>query len=115
MTTEIEILARVTAQQLEDFRHYHEREHVLLQVAADAAKVATDLRLDHLNELRADVEQDRSEFADADSAELIRTRIEERLGILERGMAAQQSATVTWSAAIAVFFTLVQIALRFIS
>jgi len=114
MAEETDVLAQVLARRFDDYVHFHEKEHNLRDVAAMAAKEANDLRIERLNELRGDVEKDRIQFQKADSAEIVRLRTEERLGALERAEASQRGANIAWTAAIAVFFTIVQIALRFI-
>lgn len=104
----------VTTERFEDYIKHHAREHELIMEGFSAQKKADDIRIDRLNELRQDVEKDRGQFQPVIAAELIRQRTEERLGSIEQQIAGMRSAQLTWMAALGIFFTLVQIALRFL-
>lgn len=109
----------------EDYLKAHAREHELIHRAEAEAKLANDYRLAGLNELRKEVERDRSMFAHSKEVvirfESLGNTVDERLLAMDERMrkvekiqAERQSSTVTWIIAIGIIFTVVQIALRFI-
>src|SRR3990172_11220496 len=104
----------VSTQRFEDYVSHHRREHELIAQGFAAQKRSDDFRIERLNELRQDVEKDRGQFQPVVVEDQIRQRIEDRIGHLEQAVAGMKSATATWLVAIGIFFTLVQIALKFI-
>jgi hypothetical protein len=104
----------VTTQRFEDYTRAHEKEHTLVADALDVAKKNTDLRLEAMNELRAQIQTERNNYQGRGEATLTRERTEERLNKLEQAMASTASANRTWTAALGLFFTVVMLALRFV-
>lgn len=103
----------VTTQRFEDYVRAHQREHELLTVQVDEAKKVVDLRLEAMNQLRDQIEKERGGYQPRAESTLTRERVEERLNKLEQAVSTEASARVTWTAAIALFFMIVTVALRF--
>jgi len=101
-------------QRFEDYTRHHAREHELIHAAQQEAKNANEYRMERLNELRQQVEQDRNQFVTKIGSDLQHAAIEQRLRTLENASAATSSATVTWVIAVGIIFTVIQIALRFV-
>ena len=93
----------------EDYRAFHTREHELIAEAIAAAKVADSLRMDHLNELRDEVKEDRDQFAQNTRVDDLIRRVNE----LEKAQAAAASVNYYIIAAFGVAMVLVQIFFKF--
>jgi hypothetical protein len=99
----------VSTERFEDYIRSHQHDHDLEREALTRARETTDARLGEMNNLRAQINLERGVYV---------TRVQydamvERMNKIEQQQASMQSATVTWSAAIGVFFAVVMAALRF--
>jgi hypothetical protein len=104
----------VTTQRFEDFIKAHQREHELEQLALGEARTNIDQRLRGMNEIREQINKERGQYVDRDVFDAKLGIFDERFNKLEKSVTQIQSANATWLIAIGVFFTLVQIVLRFV-
>jgi hypothetical protein len=102
--------AMVSTQRFEDYIRAHEREHEMLNQAIGVAKQTTDQRLEGMNELRAQITQERAAYATSVGVEALRQRIDK----LEQAQASQAGSSATWVIVVGVFFTILQLAMRFL-
>lgn len=117
----------VSTQRFEDYVRAHAREHELYSETLKAAKAAVDIRLESMNELREQINAERGRYETKDASEMLRLRadernqrFQERMNLMEQELTSMlarhegsRATTVMWIAGIGVFFTLVQIVLRF--
>jgi len=117
----------VSTQRFEDYIRAHAREHELYSETLRAAKAAVDIRLESMNELREQINSERGRYETKDAADMARLRtdergqrFQERMNIMEQDITAMKgrhegsrTATIMWIAGVGVFFTLVQILLKF--
>jgi hypothetical protein len=99
----------VSTERFEDYIRAHMHEHDLEREALTRARETTDARLGEMNNLRAQLNLERGVYV---------TRVQydaqlDRIGRIEQQLASVQSANVTWTAAVGLFFTVVMIGLRF--
>jgi hypothetical protein len=104
----------VSSERFDDYVASHAREHVLMNEALTRARETTDFRLEGMNELRSQINTERGQYATRAAFDTQRQTTEERLNKIEQAQASMQSANLTWMAALGVFFTIVQLALRFL-
>src|SRR5690349_11973330 len=111
----------IAEQRFEDYVQAHAREHALEAAAVRAAKEAIDVRLGEMNNLRAQITAERGQFITRNEHEALRSEVliadqrsQERIGALESQVAGLRSAAVAWGAALGIFFTIIQVALRFL-
>ncbi len=102
--------AYVTTQRFEDYTRAHEREHELIAQAIVEARRTVDLRLEGMNDLRQQITTERAAYATAAGAETLRQRIDK----LEQAQAAQAGSNATWTIVLGVFFTVLQLGMRFL-
>jgi CHASE3 domain sensor protein len=108
------MLTPVTTQRFEDFIKAHQREHELIKEAVDEARDSVNLRLEGMNELRAQIDKERGQYVIRTAYDTYKDAQEQRLNKIEKSLATMQSANTTWLIAIGIFFTIVQIVLRFV-
>lgn len=104
----------VTSERFDDYAQSHAREHALINEALTRARETTNFRLEGMNELRAQINTERGQYATRAAFDTQRQTTDDRLNKIEQGIASMQSANLTWMAALGVFFTAVQIGLRFL-
>ncbi len=109
----------------EYFEKIIELQHAANERALDLNTSNINRRLDALNELRASVEKDRSEFVKQDVFDLsvkeVKSRLDstkEDLDIRLRGIETRQSSaesrSITWISAIGLFLLIMEIVLKFL-
>jgi len=81
--------------------------------AIEAAGVELERRLDVLNHLRATVEQDRSAFVKNETYAVKTAYYDNWCRAVDEKLTVLNTRSVTWTAAVGIAFTLVQIALHF--
>jgi hypothetical protein len=102
----LEMLIRERQSQMElRFKAQHEA----LVLKADEL----ERRLEALNELRKSVERDRDEFIKKETYNIKTSWYDEWCRGVDKRLTASETRAVTWTAAIALFFVIVQVALRF--
>jgi len=98
------------------FRGYkkaHEKEHELLNQSIILARDALDIRLEHMNEFRAQVLSDRGEFVNKDKFDLTHAALINRVSQLERDAAAFRGRMLGIGSAVTVMLIILQVVLRF--
>ncbi len=100
----------VTTQRFEDYTRAHEREHELIAQAIVEARRTVDMRLEGMNDLRQQITNERAGFATSAGAEALRQRIDK----LEQAQAAAAGSNATWTIVLGVFFTILQLVMRFL-
>jgi len=104
----------VTSERFDDYVSSHAREHALINEALTRARETTNFRLEGMNELRSQINTERGQYATRAAFDTQRQTTDDRLNKIEQSVASMQSANLTWIAALGVFFTVVQIGLRFL-
>ena len=72
-----------------------------------------DQRLEKLNELRADVTKDREQFVKQETYNIKTTFYDEWCRGVDKEITAMRTRSVTWTAALGVFFILIELAIYF--
>jgi hypothetical protein len=104
----------VTSERFDDYLKAHEQRHTLETIAVDIARQSIEFRLGEMNNLRAQINMERGQFATRMEFQTRSQAVDDRLNKIEQSLASMQSANLTWIAALGVFFTVVQIGLRFL-
>jgi len=95
------------------YKRAHEKEHELLNQNIVLARDALDVRLEHMNEFRAQVLSDRGEFVNKDKFDLTHAALIDRVSQLERDSAAFRGRMLGIGSAVTVMLIILQVALRF--
>lgn len=101
-------------QRFVDYVKAHRREHELMDKALEKEDENNEFRLEVLNGHAETMMRERTLYERADTAEAYRLRSDERLNTIEQAISGMRSAQFAWLTALGVFFTVVQVALRFI-
>ena len=104
----------VTTERFEDYVRAHAHEHELIDRALAVARDSTNFRLEGMNDLRSQITTERGQYATRIAVETLREGMEGRLNKIEQAQSAAASASAVWAIVLGVFFTFVQVALRFL-
>jgi hypothetical protein len=98
------------------FRQYkesHDKEHRLIEKSVDAARDAMDIRLDHMNEFRAQIQSERGDFVTRERFNAVTEILSTRLGNLEVAFSDFKGRVLGIGSGIAVFLVIIELVLRF--
>lgn len=115
----------LSVEKLEDERwRAHENVHAMGQLALDASVRALDVRLETMNQFRAQISEERGEFVKALVYDSERKALElkfetkfdsneKRIGMLENSQSNQAGRTAAYVSVLGVAFAVIQIILHF--
>lgn len=96
----------------DEYRKGHAREHKLEENARVEARRGMERRLNEMNELRRQIDRERGTFQTKGEAQLMFDRLADRLNKIEQVQAAAASASITWTVAIGLFFTVLTVGMK---
>jgi len=99
--------------QLRIYKAAHEHEHELLNQNITLARDALNVRLEHMNEFRAQTLSERSEFVNKDKFDTAHRFLVDRVVELEQQLASFKGRILGIGSAVAVMLVVLQILLRF--
>ena len=99
---------------IKDYKESHDREHKLLAEASRASREALDVRLETMNQFRAQILSERGMMVSKERCDVVHDSVEKRVNAVEAEVANLGGRMAAYAIALGVGLAIMQIILRFV-
>lgn len=99
---------------IKEYKESHDREHKLLAEALRASREALDVRLETMNQFRAQILSERGLMVTKERFDVVHEGLDKRVGVIEAGLANLVGRMAAYAIALGVGLTVLELILRFV-